>query len=133
MNKTVRHLVRPLIALAVLPLAACGSSSKPATSATSQPGGPAAPSAEAKSAATGDIPDTQTFLTFNDAPAGYSISYPEGWAQTGGGNDVTFRDRNNIIHVVVAPGGPPTAASVRAELGVPAHSAAGLRVGAAQA
>ena len=44
------------------------------------------------------------------------MKYPEGWAQQGAGARVTFRDKNNIVRVVVAPGAPPTAASVRADL-----------------
>jgi hypothetical protein len=78
----------------VLLAAGCGSSSKKAQ--------PAA--AEAKSAATGDIPDSQVFLRFKNAAAGYSILYPEGWARKGSGNDVTFQDKDNVIHIVVRPG-----------------------------
>src|SRR5689334_11209401 len=51
-------------------LSACGSGSNSSS----------APSAEAQSAAAGDIPDNQQFLTFHDNPAGYSMKYPEGWA-----------------------------------------------------
>jgi hypothetical protein len=32
---------------------------------------------EAQSAATGDIPDNQTFLLFRDPQAGYAIRYPQ--------------------------------------------------------
>jgi hypothetical protein len=65
---------------------------------------------EAQSAATGDIPDNQVFLTFHNASAGYSIKYPEGWARTGGGRDVTFRDKDNVVHIVVAKGRPQASA-----------------------
>jgi hypothetical protein len=65
--------------------------------------GAEAPS-EAESAATGDIPDNQTFLVFHNPPAGYSIRYPEGWARKGQGNDVTFREKANVIHIAVKPG-----------------------------
>src|SRR6266487_247578 len=94
-------------------LAACGGSSKnssPSTSAAQPPpvnrtttqqqqkgGGAGALKAEAASAATGDIPDNQVFLTLRNGKAGYSIKFPEGWAQSGGGNTVTFRDKNNIV------------------------------------
>jgi hypothetical protein len=71
---------------------------------------------EAESAATGDIPDNQVFLTFTDRPAGYSIRYPEGWARRGSGPDVTFQEKGNVIHVVVAKGAPPTSASATADL-----------------
>ena len=72
--------------------------------------------AEANSAATGDIPDNQVFINFRDAAEPYSMKYPEGWAQQGAGARVTFRDKNNIVRVVVAPGARRTAASVRADL-----------------
>ncbi len=72
--------------------------------------------AEARSAATGDIPDNQVFLVFRNRAAGYSMKYPEGWAQSGSGGRVAFRDKNNIVRVIVAPGPPPTVARVRAEV-----------------
>lgn len=65
--------------------------------------GAAAPS-EAESVATGDIPDNQAFLVYTDKGAGYSIRYPEGWARTGSGADVTFREKANVIHLVVHSG-----------------------------
>lgn len=108
--------------LATAGLAACGgggggsssASSNTANSSISGGGQPGALSAEAQSAATGDIPDSQVFLTFNDASAGYSMKYPEGWAQRGSGPDVTFQAKNNVVHIVVAPGPAPTPASAAA-------------------
>ena len=41
---------------------------------------------------------------------------PEGWTQSGSGKNVTFRDKNNIVRVVVAQGPAPTVASVGQEL-----------------
>ena len=117
---------RSLVAIAILGLAAapagCGSSggSSAASSFTAAAKG-ATPGAgaltpEAQSAATGDIPDNQVFLSFRDAPAHYSIQFPEGWAQTGAGRDVTFSEKNNLVHIVVLAGGMPAPASVRSEL-----------------
>jgi hypothetical protein len=103
-----------MLALAVaLTLAGCGGSSKKAGT-----GGASANalSAEAASAATGDIPDNQVFLVFKNAGSGYSIKYPEGWTQQGSGGDVSFKDKNNVVHIVVAKGAPPTPAAVSAEL-----------------
>jgi hypothetical protein len=107
-------------------LAGCGSGSGESTTAKSanektSPGTAASSPApegsvpsEAQSAATGDIPDNQVFLTYDDRAAGYSVRYPEGWARKGSGSDVTFQDRANVIHVVIAKGAPqsPAAASV---------------------
>jgi hypothetical protein len=122
-----RWVAIPLSSLLVLctVIAGCGGSEtrerSPAstTQAESRASG-ASPEAEApseaQSAATGDIPDNQVFLTFTDRPAGYSIRYPEGWARRGSGPDVTFQEKGNVIHVVVAKGAPPTSASATANL-----------------
>src|SRR5262249_25711309 len=87
--------------------------SAPTTTAASSPG---ALQAEANAAAAGDIPDNQVFLVFHNARAGYSMKYPEGWAQQGGTNTVVFRDKNNIARIAVGSGPTPTAASVKQEL-----------------
>ena len=44
------------------------------------------------------------------------MKYPEGWAQQGNGARVTFRDKNNIVRIVVAKGPPATVASARRDL-----------------
>jgi hypothetical protein len=67
---------------------------------------------EATAAATGDIPDNQVFLLFRNAAAGYSMKYPEGWAQSGSAGKVVFRDKNNIVRILVANGPVPSAAAV---------------------
>jgi hypothetical protein len=113
---TLRSCVLVLILVSLL-AAGCGSSSSSSSSSsTKATPGPGALSAEAQSAATGDIPDNQVFLTFHNAAGGYAMRYPEGWAQRGSGRDVTFQDKNNLVHVVVAPGPMPTPASVAAQL-----------------
>jgi hypothetical protein len=124
---TVRRLLSasalPVLALSA---AACGgskhaaapppatstTSAPPATTSTSSGNGPGALQAEANAAATGDIPDNQVFLLFRNARAGYSLKYPEGWARQGAGNAVVFRDKNNIVRIVVGSGSAPTAGSV---------------------
>jgi hypothetical protein len=97
--------------------AASGSATTPASAGTgSGAGGPGALSADARSAATGDIPDNQVFLTFAGRSAGFSIKYPEGWTRSGAAGTVTFRDKNNLVRVLVRPGSAPSAASVSAQL-----------------
>jgi hypothetical protein len=73
-------------------------------------------SSEAASTAQGDIPDNQQFLTFRNATGGYSIQYPEGWARSGSGTNVTFQDKSNMITIRVSPGSQPSTASVGEEL-----------------
>jgi hypothetical protein len=111
------------VAIVVCPLSACGGSASSSGagstnggSPTSTAGGASALSAEARSLATGDIPDNQVFLTFHDRGSGYSLRYPEGWAQQGSGADVTFREKNNVIHVLVVRGPQPTPGSVTVAL-----------------
>ena len=116
------------LGLSAIALAACGSSSSGGSSST----GAGALSAEAKSAATGDIPDNQVFLTFQNNGARYTIKYPEGWAQTGSGSDVSFRDKNNVVHVVVTSGAQPTAASVKADLATERARTPSLQAGTPQ-
>ncbi len=126
---TVMRLLALLAAVALV--AGCGGSKKvapqTATNATTVPvraqattlAAPTSPSplqAEAKAAATGDVPDNQVFLRFADPTAGYSMKYPEGWAQQGSGSSVTIRDKNNIVRVVVKPGRPATIAEARKDL-----------------
>jgi len=114
----------PLLAVvlpAVLAAAGCGGGKKASsTPATTQPTttttpastSPGALQAEAASAATGDIPDNQIYLVYRSS-AGWSIKYPEGWARSGGPNSTVFRDKNNIVRIVLRPGSAPTTAQVR--------------------
>jgi hypothetical protein len=87
----IKRILLAGAALAILAMAGCGGSSK---------------QADTGSAATGDIPDNQVFLTFQDRSAGYAIKYPEGWTRQGAAGSVTFRDKDNFIRVVVGRGGP---------------------------
>ena len=126
-----RGALAGLLLLLCLLVAACGSSKSTAptsssagtttapaatTTATTTGQSPNALQGEAKAAATGDIPDNQVYVVFNNARAGYSIKYPEGWAQKGSGNSVTFYDKNNLVRIVAQPGGAPTLAQVSADL-----------------
>jgi hypothetical protein len=130
----MRFLMLALVASTGLVLAACGGSThnsgappvttagtatappRPTTTGATSAAGAAPLQAEATAAAAGDIPDNQVFLTFHDSPAGYSISYPEGWAQQGTGPSVGFHDKNNIVRIVVTRGSLPTVGAARADL-----------------
>lgn len=128
-----RHLaaVWSLSVAAALAAGGCGSSDKGSSSGNGSSGGNAnagALSAEAQSAATGDIPDNQVFLVFHNRPAGYSIKYPEGWTQAGSGKNVRFKDKNNVVHVVVVPGAGATPRTASAELATLGRSSLSLKV-----
>ncbi len=107
------HLVAIAVVVAAVAAAGCGGSSSSGPKPTAQP----ASGAEAKATSQGDIPDNQSFLTFTDKGAGYSIRYPEGWAQRGSGGSVTFQDKSNQVQIAVTPGRAPTVAAVQAQLG----------------
>jgi hypothetical protein len=113
-----RHLaaIWSLSVAAALAAGGCGSSDSNSSSMPSSTGNAGALSAEAKSAATGDIPDNQVFLVFHDPSAGYSMKYPEGWTQSGSGKDVTIKDKNNIVHVVAGPGRSSSVQQASADL-----------------
>src|SRR2546429_7951964 len=44
------------------------------------------------------------------------MSYPEGWAQRGTGDQVIFRDKNNILRIVVGRGVAPTLFPVKGDV-----------------
>jgi hypothetical protein len=122
---------------AALVVAGCGHSTKSSANTsqttstpttTTSPGSPNALQAEANAAATGDIPDNQVFLAFrNPGTGGWSMKYPEGWAQSGSRDTVTFRDKNNIVRVAVVKRAPTTAGNIRGE--ITASGTAHLRSG----
>jgi hypothetical protein len=76
--------------------------------------GPGALQAEVAAAGAGDIPDNQVFVDY--AGKSFTIKFPEGWAQSGKGDNVTFRDKNNIVRIVIVAGSAPTVTSVQKEI-----------------
>jgi hypothetical protein len=114
-------------------VAGCGSSSSGSGSATSGNAGttnssPGALSAEAKSAASGDIPDSQVFVTLHGA--GFSMQYPEGWVQRSAASGTTLQDKNNLVRIVVRRGTAPSAAQVAQELQRQRQTTPSLQAGA---
>jgi hypothetical protein len=114
LNQPVR-VALPLVLVTAI-AGGCGGSSDKSSSSNSSGSSPAALSADAKSAATGDIPDNQNFLVYRDKRVGFSIKYPEGWSQTKSAGGIDFKDKNNLVRVAVHKAQAPTAASVSAEL-----------------
>jgi hypothetical protein len=111
-------------------LVACGSKKAQAPATTSSPSttaatpattstmatttGPGALQAEVAATGAGDIPDNQVFVVYTGKS--FSMKFPEGWTQSGSADNVTFRDKNNIVRIVIVPGSAPSAASVKQEL-----------------
>ena len=115
------------VALLAVALAGC-SSGKGTVAATTPPsGGPSSaapsggPSAQqspvaAENAPPGDIPDNLAYVRYTDAAGHYSLTHPEGWAQTGHGTTVLFTSK--LDGVQIQPGTattPPTVAGAKAQ------------------
>ena len=90
-----KHAVAPPATTATP--ATTGAKTTATTPATSS--SPSALKGEAASAATGDIPDNQVFIAFKNVRAGY------------------FRDKNNIVRIVVSKGAEPSPSAARRDLG----------------
>jgi hypothetical protein len=114
-----------MLLLACALLVACGSKKAQAPATTTAPvttaaatttaaAGPGALQAEVAATGAGDIPDNQVFVVYSGKS--FSMKFPEGWTQSGNGNNVTFRDKNNIVRIVIVPGSAPTTASVKREV-----------------
>jgi hypothetical protein len=105
---------------------------RPATTtlAPAPASGAGALSPEAQATATGDVPDNQVFLTFSNRAAGYSIKYPEGWAQRGSSGVVVFQDKNNLVKITVSRATPPSIGSVTAAMKRLAKGSPSLRFAA---
>lgn len=95
--------------------------------------GGAALSADARSAATGDIPDTQNFLTLAASRAQCSMLYPEGWTVRESASLVSITDKNNLVRVAVSHGPTPSVSSVQSQVAALASATPGLHAGTAKA
>jgi hypothetical protein len=110
-----------------------GSSGSSGSVAAAAPESAAALSADAKSAATGDIPDTQNFLTLSAPQLHVSMLYPEGWTIHESTSHVSIAEKNNLVQITISRGTAPTTASVQTQLAATARSTPGLKAGTARA
>jgi hypothetical protein len=135
----MRKTIPPLLLLPALLLASgcggSGSGSSASAGSGSSAGGATAPesaaalAADAKSAATGDVPDSQNFLTLDDRRLRVSIVYPEGWTVQQGPAGLSIKDKNNLVRIAVASGAAPTTSRVQAELATLKRSTPSLTLG----
>jgi hypothetical protein len=108
MPKLIR-LSRNAPLLAMLLLAACGS--------TSSPGAAASPQASDRPGtvpASGDIPDNVVWLNYSGSK--FSIQYPEGWVRNVTATGVSFSDKDSSITVAISAGPAPTKQSITSEI-----------------
>ena len=123
-----------VLPVAMLALSGCGGSTSSKTAGSAGSAGTASTSAgngalaaDAKSAATGDIPDSQNFLTLHEPRLQVSMLYPEGWTvQESGASGVSITDKNNLVRIALSRGSAPTTAIVDAQLAALGHSTPGL-------
>jgi hypothetical protein len=54
-------------------------------------------------AAAGDIPDNQVFVPFAAAGTSFTVSVPQGWAQSTAGTATVFTDKFNSVRIDVQP------------------------------
>ena len=85
-----------------------------AATTTTAAAGPGALQAEVASAGAGDIPDNQVFVAY--AGKSFSMKFPEGWTQSGHSDNVTFRDKNNIVRIVIVAGAAPSTVALKKEV-----------------
>jgi hypothetical protein len=118
------------------PAATASSAATPGAAASSAAGTTQAPGAltgEAASVAAGDIPDNQVFLTLSDKAGGFSMKYPEGWAQKSKAGTLTIQDKNNVVRVAVSNAAMPTPAQVDQQMKDLQTKTPSLKAGAATA
>jgi hypothetical protein len=101
---TFREIVDMLAAtlVAVGVLAGCGSSPttvQPTTTAA----GAASKTPAPENNPVGDIPDTQVYVPFSPPAQVFSVSVPEGWAQSTDGAATVFTDKLNAVRVEEQP------------------------------
>lgn len=67
-------------------------------------------------AAAGDIPDNQVFVPFASAGNSFTVSVPQGWAQSTAGTATVFTDKFNSVRIEVQPRATaPDVAAVRTQ------------------
>jgi hypothetical protein len=66
--------------------------------------------------AVGDIPDSQVYVPFSPPNGGFTLSIPQGWAQSTAGTATVFSDKYNSVRIDRTPrAAAPDVATVRAQ------------------
>ncbi|MDT5093617.1 MAG: hypothetical protein QOH60_2980 [Mycobacterium sp.] len=95
MKRVIAALCVGVALVAALALSACGSRdlSVPAVGESSTKSG------EPESSQVGDIPDTQVYVPFSSSTGLFTVSVPEGWAQSAQGAATVFTDKLNTVRI----------------------------------
>ena len=102
-----------ILALGTAVLAGCGAGSSAGASGGSGSGGSDPVATEVNPP--GDIPDNQAFVAYRVPGSSVTVKVPEGWSQSGSGQDTTFTDKLNSVEIAVSSvSSAPTVDSVKA-------------------
>jgi hypothetical protein len=94
-------------------LSGCSSGGNNTSSASSTP------TSDTQTSSSGDIPDTQAFVTYTSTQGSYKLDVPEGWARTITGTDVSFTNTFDGVQVALTQASTaPTVESVRSQQAV---------------
>jgi len=129
MRRDARWAMCGLLGCAVV-LAACGSSktATPQTGTATTVVGAVNPNAK-EALPPGDIPDGQVYVAYAPTSGGYTISYPQGWAQRQAGTTSTFSQNFNSVEVSASKAPKaPTAGSAGASDVVKLRSLPGFKL-----
>ena len=131
--KTARNSASIVVAAVamVAVLAGCGVSAT-STSSGASTANPASGTAAPENNSAGDIPDTQVFVPFTSVTKLFTVSVPEGWAQTTDGVATVFTDKLNAVRIEMRPALVPLTPDVIRQQELPAiqSSSPGYRFGA---
>jgi hypothetical protein len=130
--ETTSMPTRTAVALAVLALVGLGSACSKSSSPSPAPAGTGSATAGAlESNPSGDIPDNQAFVPFRDASGLFTVTVPEGWAQTTSGGAVVFSDKYNEIRVLTrsTPNAPSPTSVTNGDLPAIKASSKGFAAG----
>jgi hypothetical protein len=115
MKARLGSMIDLTMALAVLFVVVSACRGGTGTSSSSLPA-TQTPGTDVQSAPSGDIPDTQAFVTYTSVPDGYKLDAPEGWSRTVNGADVRFINQFDGVEVALTQTSTaPTVESVRAQ------------------
>lgn len=131
--KTARNLASIVVAAVavVAVLAGCGASAT-STSSGASTANAASGTAAPENNSAGDIPDTQVFVSFTPPTKLFTVSVPEGWAQTTDGVATVFTDKLNAVRIEMRPALAPLTPDTIRQQELPAiqSSSPGNRFGA---
>jgi hypothetical protein len=128
-------LTAAAVAASLLVLSGCGGGSSPTSASSTGPTETSASGAPNPNApetlAAGDIPDSQVYVPFSPAGGAFTVSIPQGWAQSTDGTATVFSDKYNSVRIESkpAPAGVDVASAKAREVPALKSSVPGFALG----